>query len=130
MPILIDVNLQGGYHYTFEDTKNSTSSDDKRASAEEWIECVERARDFAASQNMASSYHSENGFRDMSSAMSSPSSTLGARGNGGHEVFGTSDRSGRSHLSKSQASLEDPSPAPKRNRFSKRQSRNGLDSAF
>ena len=82
------------------------------------------------SQNMTASYNSDNGFGEMSSAMSSPSSTLGGRGNGNHDGFGASDRSGRSHLSKSQASLEDSSPAPRRNRFSKRQSRNGLDSNF
>ena len=75
------------------------------------------------SQNMASSYAGDNGFGDMTSSVSSPSSTLGGRGNY-PEGYGQ----GRSHLSKSQGSFEDP--APKRNRFSKRQSRNGLGSAF
>ncbi|KAF4125949.1 3-phosphoinositide dependent protein kinase-1 [Geosmithia morbida] len=121
----------GGQHYTFEDTKNSSSVDEQRASADEWVECLERACDYATSQNMNPSYNGENGFGDMTSAMSSPSSsTLGGRGNGGHEVFGVSDRYGRGHMGKSQVSLDDPSPAPKRNRFSKRQSRNGLESAF
>lgn len=116
----------GGHHYVFEDTKNTTSSDDKRASADEWIECIERAREYAASQSINTSYHSEAGF-DMGSAMSSPSGTLaGARNNGNHET----DRYARSHLSKSQVSLEESSPAPRRNRFSKRQSKNGLDSNF
>lgn len=80
----------------------------------------------AMSQSMAS-YGGDNGFADMSSTVSSPASTLGGRGTY-PEGFGVSDRQGRNHLSKSQASLEDP--APKRNRFSKRQSRNGLGSAF
>lgn len=76
---------------------------------------------------MASSYAGDNGFGDMNSSVSSPSSTLGGRG-AYPDGFNVSDRSGRNHLSKSQGSLDDP--APKRNRFSKRQSRNGLGSAF
>ena len=96
---------------------------------EDWIESLERARDLAISQNVAAagSYGSDNGFGDMSSSVSSPASTLGGRVSY-PEGFGISDRSGRSHLSKSQASLEDSTT--KRNRFSKRQSKNGLGSAF
>jgi 3-phosphoinositide dependent protein kinase-1 len=98
---------------------------------EDWIESLERARDLAISQNAAAaaagSYGSDNGFGDMSSAVSSPASTLGGRVSY-PEGFGISDRSGRNHLSKSQASLEES--ASKRNRFSKRQSKNGLGSAF
>lgn len=44
---------------------------------------------------------------------------------GGYSV---SDRSGRNQLSKSQGSLEEVNV--KRNRFSKRQSKNGLGAAF
>lgn len=117
-------------HYTFEDTKNSSSTDLMRASADEWVECLERAKEYALSQDEDSAYDHDGGYRDMSSTVSSPSGTLAGRGNGNYEGYGLSDRHARSHLSKSQASLEDPSPAPKRNRFSKRQSRNGLDSAF
>lgn len=80
----------------------------------------------AVSQNVAGSYSSDNGFGDMPSSMSSPASTFG--GNIGYsEGFGISDRSQR-HLSKSQISLEEPTT--KRNRFSKRQSKQGLGSAF
>ena len=99
-----------------------------RASSAEWIESLERARDMALSQNMASSYSNDVGFGDMSS--SSPSTTIDGRGNPHYDSYGAVERTGRNHLSKSQASLEDPTVAPKRNRFSKRQSRNGLDSAF
>jgi 3-phosphoinositide dependent protein kinase-1 len=53
---------------------------------------------------------------------------LVGRGNGS-DGFSTSDRSARGHLTKGQASVDDPTPA-KRNRFSKRQSRNGLGPAF
>ncbi|KAF7558369.1 hypothetical protein G7046_g5777 [Stylonectria norvegica] len=118
----------GGHHYTFEEPKSSTPPPEGGSTvAAEWIECLERARDMAMSQNMPASYNGDNGFTDMSSSVSSPASTLGGRANY-PEGFGVSDRHGRNHLSKSQASLEDP--APKRNRFSKRQSRNGLGSAF
>ncbi|KAK5997378.1 Serine/threonine-protein kinase ksg1 [Cladobotryum mycophilum] len=100
-----------GQHFTFEETKILAAPESGRAFPDEWIESLERARDLAISQNAMSDT-----FADMSSAVSSPSSTLGG------------DRSSRNHLSKSQASLEDSTP--KRNRFSKRQSRNGLGPAF
>lgn len=64
----------------------------------------------------------------MSSSMSSPASTMGGRATF-PEGYSISDRSGRNQLSKSQGSLEDPTHV-KRNRFSKRQSKNGLGAAF
>jgi len=83
----------------------------------------------AISQNLIGSYSSDNGFGDMSSSMSSPASTMGGGlanyAEGGYSV---SDRSGRNQLSKSQGSLEEVNV--KRNRFSKRQSKNGLGAAF
>jgi 3-phosphoinositide dependent protein kinase-1 len=45
------------------------------------------------------------------------------------EGYSINDRSGRNHLNKSQASL-DQEVNVKRNRFSKRQSKNGLGAAF
>jgi len=119
----------GGFHYTFEDNKNSSSTDLGRASAEEWAECLERAKEYALTQDVNTSYNNDGEIGDMST-VSSPANTLQGRSTNNFENYGSSDRSGRSHLSKSQASLEDPTPAPKRNRFSKRQSRSGLDSAF
>ncbi|KAJ9132595.1 Serine/threonine-protein kinase ksg1 [Pleurostoma richardsiae] len=122
--LCIDSN---GIHYTFEEPKNSAATDGGKFSVEEWIESLDRAKDLAISQNLVGSYSSDNGFGDMSSSMSSPASTLGGRGQF-PEGFSVSDRSGRNQLSKSQASLEDTST--KRNRFSKRQSKNGLGAAF
>lgn len=94
---------------------------------------MERAKDMALSQNMGGSYNSETGF-DMGSSVSSPSSTLHA-GSIYPEGFNVSDRAGRNHLTKSQASLggEDPSDKAtmkKSHRFSKRQSKNGLSTPF
>ncbi len=87
--------------------------------------CLERAKDFALSQNLTGSYSSDNGFGD--SSMSSPASTLGGRSTY-PDGFSISDRSGRNQLTKSQGSL-DQEPNVKRNRFSKRQSKNGLAAA-
>ncbi|KAJ4135810.1 serine/threonine protein kinase [Fusarium oxysporum] len=117
----------GGHHYTFEEAKSSSTPQEGGSAAADWVECLERARDMALSQNMTTSYGGDSGFADMSSQVSSPSSTLGGPGNYS-DGFGLSDRQGRNHLSKNQGNNEDP--APKRNRFSKRQSRNGLGSAF
>ncbi|KAI9149138.1 Serine/threonine-protein kinase ksg1 [Paramyrothecium foliicola] len=114
----------GGNHYTFEDVKGTASTDPP--SAVEWIESLERAKEMALSQN-SENYSGDNSFSEMPSTMSSPASTLASRP-AYAEGFGVSDWSGRNHLSKSQPSAEDP--APKRNRFSKRQSRSGLGSAF
>jgi 3-phosphoinositide dependent protein kinase-1 len=102
-----------------------------KSSAQEWIESIERAKDMALSQSMVGSYNSDTGF-DMSSSVSSPSSTL--HGNSIYpEGFNVSDRSGRNHLTKSQASLgeEQLEKGNKKNhRFSKRQSKNGLSTPF
>ena len=98
------------------------------SSVDDWIEVLDKAKDLALSQNLAGSYTSDNAFGDMSSAVSSPASTLGGRVPY-PEGFGINDRGGRHHLTKSQASLEETTSS-KRNRFSKRQSKNGLQSAF
>jgi 3-phosphoinositide dependent protein kinase-1 len=91
---------------------------------------MERAKDIALSQSMVGSYTSEGGY-DMGSSVSSPSSTL--QGNSIYpEGFNVSDRGGRNHLTKSQASLNEEvsEKAQKRHRFSKRQSKNGLSTPF
>jgi 3-phosphoinositide dependent protein kinase-1 len=126
--------LQNGVHYTFEEPKSSQNNNngDSKFSVDDWVESLERAKDLALSQNhLAGAYSSDNGFGDMSSSMSSPASTMGGRATF-PEGYSISDRSGRNQLSKSQASLEQDTPASavKRNRFSKRQSKNGLGAAF
>ncbi|KAI9746164.1 MAG: pkb-activating kinase-like protein [Claussenomyces sp. TS43310] len=117
-----------GTHYTFEDSKSSYSnSDSSRTIPEEWIESIERAKDFAISQSMLGSYSSENGF-EMTSSVSSPASTLGG-GSVYPDSFNVTDRGGRNHLTKSQASLSEEHTT-KKHRFSKRQSKNGLAAVF
>ncbi|KAJ4306651.1 serine/threonine protein kinase [Collariella sp. IMI 366227] len=131
----VDTN---GIHYTFEEPKSShqqQQNSDSKFSVDDWIESLERAKDLAVSQaQLANAYHSDNGFGDMSSSMSSPASTMGGRAggldaSGGGGGYGISDRSGRNQFNKSQASL-DMETNVKRNRFSKRQSKNGLGAAF
>lgn len=112
-----------GIHYTFEDVKPPASLEAPRPTADDWLESLQQARDIAISSNRSRSYTSDNAFGEMSSSMSSPASTFGPEG------YNINDRSHRNHLSKSQASLEDAANA-KRNRFSKRQSKQGLGSAF
>jgi 3-phosphoinositide dependent protein kinase-1 len=119
----------GGNHYTFEETKGATSADGGQASAEEWIQSLERARDLAMSHHNSESYGSDNEFPDMGQQVSSPSSANQGLGSYG-DSYGNIERSSRSHLSKSQGSLDDTSSHRRNHRFSKRASRNGLDSAF
>ncbi|RDL37219.1 putative 3-phosphoinositide-dependent protein kinase 1 [Venustampulla echinocandica] len=119
--------------YTFEDTKSSViTGDPSKSSAQEWIESLERAKDMALSHSMVGSYSSDTGF-DMSSSTTSPNSTL--HGNMNYpEGFSVTDRAGRHHLTKSQASLgvdeQIEKPTNKKHRFSKRQSKTGLSTPF
>lgn len=82
---------------------------------EDWIESLEHAKDLALSQNLLSSYRGEE-FGEISSSMSSPASTLGGR---------------MTYPGKSQGNGDDTIISErKRNRFSKRQSKNGLGAQF
>ncbi|KAK0741062.1 kinase-like domain-containing protein [Schizothecium vesticola] len=128
----VDTN---GTHYTFEEPKGS------QGDANEWIESLERAKALAVSQHPLD----DNGINDFgmaSSAMSSPASTMGGRSTFLPDDYSSihDHRSGRNQLTKSQASLEDQgqgggqattgSSSNRRNRFSKRQSKNGLGAQF
>ncbi|KAI0142588.1 putative 3-phosphoinositide dependent protein kinase-1 [Hypoxylon sp. NC0597] len=84
----------GGIHYTFEDVKPPSSFEPPRPTAEDWLETLQQARDFAVSLNLSRSYTSDNAFEGMSSSMSSPASTFGPDG------YNINDRSHRNHLSK------------------------------
>lgn len=113
-----------GYHWTFEDIKAPSSLDPPGPTPDDWIETVQQAKDIAVSMNGTSGpYTSDNGFGEISSSMSSPASTFGPEG------YNVGDRSHRNPLTRSQASLEDATTT-KRNRFSKRQSKQGLGPAF
>lgn len=102
----------GGTHYSFEEIKSGSSlAETGMAGVEEWVESLDRAKDMALSQNLLSSYRNEE-FGEMSSSMSSPASTLGNRA---------------AYSSQGQGNGEDSVVSErKRNRFSKRQSKQGL----
>ena len=111
---------------------SATADDPSKTTAEEWIESIDRAKDLALSQSMIGSYTGDAGF-DLQATGSTPSSTL--HGNAAYpEVSSGTDRAGRHHLTKSKASLGEEPPegkgANKRNRFSKRASKNGLSTPF
>ncbi|RWA09791.1 hypothetical protein EKO27_g5335 [Xylaria grammica] len=112
-----------GYHWTFEDIKAPSSLDPSGPTPDDWVETLQQAKDIAVSMNMTRSYASDNAFGEISSSMSSPASTFGP------ESYNVNDRSHRNPLTRSQASLDDTTTT-KRNRFSKRQSKQGLGSAF
>ncbi|KAI1178241.1 kinase-like domain-containing protein [Nemania sp. FL0916] len=112
-----------GYHWTFEEVKTPSSLDPPGPTPDDWIETLQQAKDIAVSMNMSGSYASDNGFAEVSSSMSSPASTFGP------ESYNVNDRTHRNPLTRSQASLEE-APTTKRNRFSKRQSKQGLGPAF
>ncbi|KFZ06852.1 hypothetical protein V501_07026 [Pseudogymnoascus sp. VKM F-4519 (FW-2642)] len=114
-----------GTHYSFEEPRSSNSSSDLgRTAPEEWIETLDSAKDFAMSQSMLGSYNNDSNFAEMSSSVSSPTSTLGG-GNTYPEGMGVTDRNGRKNLTKNQEDAP-----PKRHRFSKRQSKSGLAAVF
>ncbi|PHH73524.1 hypothetical protein CDD83_4719 [Cordyceps sp. RAO-2017] len=114
-----------GYHYVFEEAKTH-SSEGGNSSVEDWIECLEKARDMAVSTR-ATGQGDDDGLTDIPSTISSPASTLGSRVTRA-ESCAINDRASRNHLTKAQTGVDDSSV--KRTRFSKRQSRNGLGSAF
>lgn len=125
---------QNGTHYAFEEPKGS------QGEANEWIESLERAKAIAISHHQASDDNGINDFGMASSAMSSPASTMGGRSTFLPDEYSSihDHRSGRNQLTKSQASLEDQGQgggqaagnSNRRNRFSKRQSKNGLGAQF
>ncbi|UNI19738.1 Non-specific serine/threonine protein kinase [Purpureocillium takamizusanense] len=119
----VDTN---GQHYTFEETKATANAEGGNSTADDWIECLERARDLAMSQN-ATAQGDDNPFSELPTTASSPASTLGSRANLA-DGYGPSDRNTRGHLRKNHGGHDEA--GAKRNRFSKRQSRNGLGSAF
>ncbi|KAI9827130.1 MAG: hypothetical protein M1819_007021 [Sarea resinae] len=135
-------------HYTFEDPKSSSSSSPSpttsQASAEEWLDTLDRAKDLALSQTISNSYSGDDAFRDLQPAESSPASTLegadAAFGGGGAPFEGERDREsrsggGRHMLTKNPGGggiagiLGEESPKG-RKRFSKRQSKSGLAAVF
>jgi len=89
-------------------------------STQEWLDTIEQAKDFALSQSLTNSYSGDSAFNDLSSTISSPTSTLG-----GGEIDGVNVPSAR--LRKDPGDSES---VKGRKRFSKRHSKNGLAAVF
>jgi 3-phosphoinositide dependent protein kinase-1 len=84
---------------------------------------LERARDFAVSQSLSNSYSGDSAFNDLSSTLSSPTSTLGGDAAlDGVNIPTTRLRKGHEG--------DTESITKGRKRFSKRHSKNGLAAAF
>jgi 3-phosphoinositide dependent protein kinase-1 len=110
-------------HLLFEDPKALPSDPDgSMYSAQEWVETIERAKDFVISQSLTNSYSGDSTLNDLSSALSSPTSTLG----GDTALDGVNIPSAR--LRKGEHG--DNESIKGRKRFSKRHSKNGLAAVF
>ncbi|KAL9037155.1 MAG: hypothetical protein Q9180_003882 [Flavoplaca navasiana] len=105
-------------HFTFEAPK-SVSSDPSTssASAQEWLDAIERAREMAAFHSTSNSYSSEDAFKELQSGPSSSSRTLDL-----------DSAESRNTLQKPASSESESFMS--RKRFSKRQSKSGLSAVF
>jgi 3-phosphoinositide dependent protein kinase-1 len=111
-------------HLLFEDPKAVVSDPDgSMYAAQEWIETIERAKDFAISQSLTNSYSGDSTFNDISSTLSSPTSTLG-----NNEVLEGVNIPTAGRLRKGE--VGDGESIKGRKRFSKRHSKNGLAAVF
>ncbi|KAF7846552.1 hypothetical protein BT93_L4168 [Corymbia citriodora subsp. variegata] len=111
-------------HLSFEDPRATTSDPDgSKYSTQEWMECIERAKELAISQSLANSYSADSTYGDLASSLSSPAS---ASGDGGEP--GIREHTGRNTLRKEQGDSD--SLKGRKPRFSKRHSKNGLAAVF
>lgn len=118
------IRVQKDKHLIFEDPKATPSDPEgSKYTAQEWLDALEQAKDFANSQSMASSYSGDSTFNELSSTISSPASTLG----GDSALDGVNIPSSR-HLRK--GDHDDSGSIKGRKRFSKRHSKNGLAAVF
>jgi 3-phosphoinositide dependent protein kinase-1 len=110
-------------HLLFEDPKATPiDPDGSLYGAQEWMDAIERAREFAISQSIANSYSGDSAFNDLGSTLSSPTSTLG----GDNTLDGVNIPTAR--LRKGE--MGDQESLKGRKRFSKRNSKNGLAAVF
>ncbi|KAL8825013.1 MAG: hypothetical protein Q9170_007963 [Blastenia crenularia] len=105
-------------HITFENPKSASSDGSATsASAQEWLDAIERAREMAAYQSTSNSYGGEDALKEMQSGPSSSTRAL--------DLESVESRN----------TLQKPIPSESesfmgRKRFSKRQSKSGLSAVF
>ena len=108
-------------HHLFEDPKaTSIDPDGSKYTAQEWLETIERAKEFAITQSITNSYSGASTLNDLDSAISSPATTI--NGDGALEAVNVPQGSLRRDL--------DAESSKSRKRFSKRHSKNGLAAVF
>ncbi|KAI9676599.1 MAG: pkb-activating kinase-like protein [Bathelium mastoideum] len=108
-------------HHLFEDPKATPiDSEGSKYTAQEWLDILERAKEFAITQNITNSYSGGSAINDLDSAISSPASTIGA--DGALEAVNVPRSNMRRDF--------DAESSKSRKRFSKRHSKNGLAAVF
>lgn len=121
---LLLISTQQDKHYTFEDPKSATSDGSATsASAEEWLEVIDRAREIALSQSVANSYSGGDSLKELSSSGPSSSRDLDL-----HSPGLVENGNARHMLHKNHAGADESFMG--RKRFSKRQSKSGLAAVF
>ena len=114
--------------FTFEDPKSASSDGaTTSASAREWLDAIERAREIALSQSMTNSYSGDDALKDLQTGLSSPTSTINLDSERrGDSRPATSSR----HMLHKNHSNTDVDSVKGFKRFSKRQSKSGLAAVF
>ena len=133
LPCIPQLNVsQKDKRLLFEDPKATTSDPDGSLySAKEWIEAIDKAREFALSQSLTNSYSGDSTLNDLSSNLSSPASTLDNSQDGPLEgVNIPSTRDHHRHLMQGGESGDGGGSNKGMKRFSKRHSKNGLAAVF
>ncbi|KAF3491208.1 serine/threonine-protein kinase [Arthroderma uncinatum] len=113
-------------HHVFDETKPSSDAAASAVATQEWLDVLDRAKELASFYSTPNSYAGDDGFRDLSSGVSSHANTLNHTDDPPTGQYAQS--SGRNALSKHQPSPEGDSKSKKR--FSRRHSRNGLSAVF
>lgn len=99
----------------------ASDPDGSMYAAREWIDSIERAKDFAIGQSLTNTYSGDSTFNELSSTLSSPTSTLG-----NNEALEGVNIPTTGRLRKG----DDGESIKGRKRFSKRHSKNGLAAVF
>ncbi|MCJ1275414.1 pkb-activating kinase-like protein [Puttea exsequens] len=108
-------------HFSFEDPKSATSDGSSTsASAQEWLDIIERAREIALSQSISNSYSSDDAFKELQPPSTSRGLDL--------DSPGPMETGPQRHTLQKHHSSDDSFMS--RKRFSKRQSRSGLAAVF
>lgn len=110
-------------HYTFEDVKSSSGDANTTAlSTKEWLEAVDRAKEFVKAQKQERGFQSDDA---MSSGMLSHADTFDEQAD-----LDSSPNQGHRGVLQKQATNGDNESLKGRKRFSKRQSKSGLTAVF